>query len=226
MRPSPIRILAWASILALVCAGLFYAHRASEPLSAVELPPWIPLPDTGMDASQREVRDLIEYSRWQLDSDPLRSLSAFCGREHDKPERYRMTISRDAWGDYREILVTPNGEWLEVLIRDAFPPPPEAGANAEYETIRPVKYVRIRRRDAEPIRRAWNTRALWHAAQGTMICMDGPTVVLEACVAGRYAIRRRACEAEAFEPAQQLWEAVTTLLPAPERGTQKSKAAK
>lgn len=219
MRVSPISVMLWVVAFAAAGASLSWLHARRSALPSVEFPSWIPLPMSGMDASRPALRGLL-VSPIKATSD----LAATCGMYDDgsERERYRIRISRNAWEDFREIEIVPRGDWLEVAVRDGFPPPPpepphDGTPQREYDEIRPTIHVRLHQRDAEPIRRAWNTRALWHAEQTPLGCADGRPVTLEACIAGRYAVRHRNCDADADVQAQRLWEAVTTVLPNPER---------
>lgn len=211
------KIVLWAALIAAVAIGVFLLHMQRRALPAVVDAPWIGLPESGMDASQPDVRRLLAQS-----FGGARSLSERCGMGHDvERERYRLWISRNTWEDAREIEFVPRGAWLEVSVRDGFPPPPEPpldGARApDSDPVQPIVHANLRRVDAEPIRRAWNTQGLWHAAQKPLGCMDGRPIVLEACIDGRYAIRLRHCDAAAHAPTQAMWDAVERLLPAPER---------
>ena len=83
-------------------------------------------------------------------------------------------------------------------------------------TIRPVTHLRMKKSRAEPIRQAWNNDALWHAPQKPDTCADDALMMLEACVDGRYAVRRRSCVDNADEAADTLRMAFKILLPAPQ----------
>lgn len=221
MRPSVFRILLWLIALACVGAGVaaLPALRSAPP--PVEDAPWIGLPASGMDASQPALRQLLD-SPFGADHD----LADTCGSDAagTERERYRLRISRDAWRDVRAIAFVRRGDWLDIALSDGLPPPPpepphDGTEPPPHDMVRPVATARIALRDAEPIRRAWNTQALWHAEQQPLGCRDGRPVTLEACIAGRYAIRHRNCDPAASDATQALWDAVTTLLPAPERAS-------
>jgi hypothetical protein len=224
MTPAPKSVVLWVALIAAV--GVYLAllpgQRRAPP--AVVDPPWIGLPQTGMDASQAPLRELLVQS-----SGTRHRLSATCGKGHDaERERYRLWVSRNTWHDFREIEFVPRGEWLEVSVRDGLPPPPpeppsDRAPAPEYVEVHPVVHARIRRRDAEPIRRAWDTQGLWHAAQKPLGCADGRPITLEACIDGRYAIRLRHCDADAHLPTQDIWDAVERLLPAPERAHRRTR---
>jgi hypothetical protein len=217
MRLSPKSMLPWIAAFAMAGATLALWPARRTPLPPVETPPWIPLPATGMDASDPVMRQLIV-------SPYAGALMGRCRGAGDNPDResYRLLIERNAFEDFREIDIVPRGDWLEIAVRDGFPPAPpeparEGRRSYEYDLVVPVARVRMQRRDAEPIRRAWDTRALWHAEQQPLGCADGWPITLEACVDGRYAIRHRNCDIEAYRATQSMWEAVTRLLPKPER---------
>jgi hypothetical protein len=217
MTPAPKSLVRWVALIAAV--GVYLALLPSQrPAPATILdPPWIGLPQTGMDASQPPLRELLAQS-----SGARHRLSATCGKGNDvERERYRLWVSRNTWEDFREIEFLPRGEWLEVSVRDGLPPPPpeptrDGATTPDDIEVHPIVHARIRRRDAEPIRRAWNTQGLWHAEQKPLGCHDGRPIVLEACIDGRYAIRLRHCDADAHLPTQAMWEAVERLLPVPE----------
>lgn len=218
MTLAPRRIVLWLALIGTATIWLVLSPSKRHALPPVDDPPWIPLPRSGMDAADPALRELLSshYAG-------MYPLAGTCGMHDDatQRERYRLRISRDGWGDYRAIEIVPLGDWLDVSVRDDGPPPaPERRESAkgafDVTPERPVVHARIRRRDAEPIRRAWDTPALWHAKQASFAgCLDGRHVILEACIDGHYALRHRDCDAA--EPARELWGAVTTLLPAPER---------
>ncbi|MFZ5636480.1 MAG: hypothetical protein ACOY82_07805 [Pseudomonadota bacterium] len=218
MRLSPKSMMLWIAVFATVGASLALLHTRRSVLPPLEDPPWIPLPTTGVDASSPALRELI--------ASPYageRALVGDCGIADDADrERYRLQIARNAWEDVREVEIVRRGEWLEIEVRDGFPPaplePPRDGRpSPEYDIVQPIAHARIHRRDAEPIRRAWDTQGLWHAEQKPLGCSDGRPVTLEACIDGRYAIRHRNCDADAYPSTQALWDAITILLPKPER---------
>lgn len=218
MTLAPRRIVLWLALIGTATIWLVLSPSKRHALPPVDDPPWIPLPRSGMDAADPLIRELLRS--------PFREnhgLSPSCGGYHDDgSERYRIVISRNAWEDFREIEIVPHGEWLDIAVRDAFPPQPpdphQVGAKqGEYIEIHPTMRVRISRSDAEPIRRAWDTYGLWHAEQKPLGCADGRPLTLEACIGGRYAIRHRNCDVDAYASTHQLWDAVTTLLPKPER---------
>ncbi len=225
MRLSVFRILLWLIALACVGAGVALLSAPRHRLPPFEHAPWIGLPASGMDASQFALRQLLD-SPFGADHD----LADACGSDDAGPERerYRLRISRDAWRDFRAVEFVRRGDWLDVAVRDGLPPPPpepsrDGIAPPSDVLLQPAATARIALRAAEPIRRAWNTQSLWHAEQQALGCRDGRPVTLEACIAGRYAIRHRNCDPAAGEATQVLWDAVVKLLPAPERGYWRSR---
>ena len=222
---SPRRIVLCIAIVAAVgvYAVLLPGQRSAIP--SVADAPWIGLPETGMDASKAELRMLLRRETWPSRyGDPMANLSHECGTEQvGIRERYIAHVSKNAWGPFWDIQFDVDGDWLNIAIRDSFlsppPPPPEFGpANDAIEPLPPTTKIRVRKSQMEPIRRIWASHGLWHADQKPLGCLDGMPVTLEACVDGRYAVRHRNCDADAYEPAQQLWDTVNRMLPAPEPG--------
>ena len=139
-----------------------------------------------------------------------------CGDAHDDgTDRYRLWISKNTWDDFRNYEFTVHGDWLDASVRDDMTWPSTAPYVEGVTTIEVRS--RLRLRDAEPIREAWDSALLWHAKQGLRGCSDGRVLFLQACVHGRYAARDRGCHTAASAQGQALWEAVTALLPAPRR---------
>lgn len=216
MNFDPKTVSLWAALFASVGIYCILLPPQRSPLPPAVDPPWIGLPKSGMDASQSPLRELLA-----MRAHGMSRFAASCGTQNDTERaRYRLWISRNAREDFREIEFVPDGEWLDVTVREGMPPPsPESShggdsASAD-DVVQPVVRVRLHRHDVEPIRRAWETQALWHAEQQPLGCMDGTPVTLEACIDGRYAIRHRNCDIDAYSPARAMWDAVDRLLPAP-----------
>lgn len=220
---SPRRIVLCISVVATfgVYAVLLPGQRSS--ILPVVGAPWIGLPETGMDASKADLRMLLTSRTWPSQyGDPMANLSSKCGMEQAGiSERYVAHVSKGAWGPFWDVQFDVDGDWINVSIRDGMPaPPPEpvdaAGPVPEGSHVYPVARMRLKKSDLEPIRRIWSAKALWHAEQKPLGCMDGMPITLEACVDGRYAVRHRNCDMDAYEPTGQLWQAMNKVLPAPE----------
>ena len=212
MLLSPRRLAFWMTVFAAVGIWLALPNPTPSMRTLAGPSPWIPLPASGMDASQASVRDLLS----SLASDDL---AATCGwRDAGIREHYRLLISRDVWGDHRQIDIVPQDDSLDISIRDGgFPPPPPPGTVGDDDDTRivPVMHIRLARSAAEPLRRAWNTQRLWHAPQSEVHCLDGKPLRLEACVNGRFAARSRTCDVAAHSDREALWHGVDSLLPKP-----------
>ena len=220
---SPQRIVLCIAIVAAVgvYAVLLPGQRSAMP--PVADAPWIGLPETGMDASKAELRMLLRRETWPSGyGDPMANLSHGCGTgQAGIRERYIAHVSKNAWGPFWDIQFDVDGDWMNVSIRDGMPAPaPEPvdanGPVPEGSHVYPVSRVRLKKSDLEPIRRIWSEKALWHAEQKPLGCLDGMPVTLEACVDGRYAVRHRNCDVDAYGPTGQLWQAINRILPAPE----------
>ncbi len=216
MTLSPRRLVFWMAAFAVagIWAALPNPRRPIESIAAAR--PWIPLPAGGMDASQSAVRDLLVSA--PVDD----SFARHCGDSGDNgSERYRLFISKDGWSDFRTYDFVVRGEWLDVSIRDALPAPAprqddgNADSRSEPASLAPALRTRLAKRDAEPIRRAWDTQTAWRGEQAETGCNDGRPFVLEACVAGRYAMRDLSCGPAGASQHQMMWAALTTLLPGP-----------
>ncbi len=220
---SPRRIVLCTVVVAVigVYAALLPGQRRTMP--PVVDAPWIGLPETGMDASKVEVRMLLTMKTWPSPhDDSMANLSRACGAEQAGiRERYIAHVSKGAWGPFWDIQFDVDGDWMNVSIRDGMPapapePPDTGGPAPEGTFIHPMKRLRLKKSDLEPIRMIWSTKALWHAEQKPLGCMDGMPITLEACVDGRYAVRHRNCDMDAYGPTGQLWQAINRILPAPE----------
>lgn len=221
------RIVLMAAIAATIAAyAVLRPAQRPAVLPAARAAPWVGLPNTGMDASQRPLRQALRSREHAaLDNDRMDSLASLCGEDdHPVSERYVAHLSQSAWGPFRQVMFDVDGDRIRIAIRDGAiplppPPPPRAWAKAqivETESVRPVSRIELTRAQAEPIRKAWSSYALWHAQQQPVGCHDGMPITLEACVEGRYALRHRNCNPEAYVEAQALWDAVRTLVPEPE----------
>jgi hypothetical protein len=228
MRIDPHRLTLW---LALFATGATYlalspSYRQAVPPSSES--PWIGLPDSGMDASEVSIRELLNpYGHRHVGGgDPFTRLAWSCGqfqgtRDSRFPERYIAHVSDSAWAPSLDIIIEVDKDQLLFSIRSAdYPPPPPPpssdGRTPDMITIRPVTHLRMEKSRAEPIRQAWNNDALWHAPQKADTCVDDALMMLEACVDGRYAVRRRSCIDNADNADNALRTAFKTLLPAPE----------
>lgn len=231
MRIDPHRLTLWLALFATGATYLALSPSYRQAMPATRDTPWIGLPDSGMDAGDVMIRELLDpvYHVGRHD-DPFRDLVRTCGdflHAQDSPpaDRYILHFSDSAWTARWEVAMDVDKETISFAIRsgDIPPPPPVDDANRpDMITVRPVTQLRIPRSRAEPIRRAWSNEALWHAPQKQVLCNDGAQLILEACVGGRYAIRSRTCDDQAQQAADALRTAVKTLLPAPEPIYQRS----
>ena len=210
MPLSPRRLVFWMTVFAAVGTWLALPNPRRSMRTPPEPPPWIPLPASGMDASQAWVRGLLGTGFPGIDDFAFR-----CGSRDDGVHaRYQLTDIRNPWQPTDSIEFMPSGESVEVAIReDALPIPPVDPAHPVDRRIARFMHARLSRQAAEPIRRLWDTQVLWHAEQGMFGCSHGGGLVLQACVHGRYAIRMRDCGPEIAPARSALWEAVSAALP-------------
>lgn len=225
MRLDPHRLTFW---LALFATGATYLALSPSYRTAVhsmtELP-WIGLPNSGMDAGELPLRELLNpYNRQAGHGEPFHDLAWTCSLFHGTGdslllERYVAHVSDDAWNPRWGIIIDVEQDQLLFSIRgEDIPPPPSADDEntGDMITIRPVTHLRMQKSQAESIRQAWNNATLWHAPQKEIRCNDGATLRLEACIHGRYAIRSRTCDSDAQQAADTLRSAFKALLPTPE----------
>lgn len=233
--PRYSRIALYSTALG-VTAGLVLAYAlGARPARyvAAEEGPWIPLPRSGEDTGSWDSRwVLIHRSMHDLDPEyhflPRTSLPMRCG-EGEKlgqrvPDEYVATI-----GDHEDGSVARRwrvefsvwGEDIAVRTSDLY-----ARVSDELSIEQRIRGERLRRIGKEsffsrqqlaPIARLWQQPGLWHEPQGHPQCADGRMLVLEACVAGRYAIRDRTCGSDGRGP-EKLWQEIQKL-PAPSMST-------
>jgi hypothetical protein len=227
MRLDPHRLTLWLALFATGATYLALSPSYQQAVPATKDKPWIGLPDSGMDASDLPLRELLNpYYREAGRGEPFHDLAWTCGLFHGTGdslvlERYVAHVSDSAWRPALDVIIDVDKDQLRFSIRsgDMPPPPPPSPDTADTRdtiTIRPVTHMRMSKSQAEPIHRAWNSEALWHAPQKQGLCMDGAEMMLEACVGGQYAIRRRTCDDQARQAADTLRTAFKTLLPTPE----------
>ncbi len=225
MRLDPHRLTLWIALFATGATYLALSPSYRQAVPAAKDKPWIGLPDSGMDASDFQLRELFNPDgQGGRRGDAFLDLAWTCGGFLDKhnarfPERYIAHVSDDAWNPRWGIIIDVEKDQLQFSIRsdDFLPPPPANDANTgDMITIRPVTHLRMHKSRAEPIRQAWNNAALWHAPQKQNFCMDGAEMMLEACIHGRYAMRSRTCDRDAQQAADTLRTAFKALLPTPE----------
>ena len=210
MSLSSRRLVFWIAVFATAGTWLALPDRRSLPRTSPEPPPWIPLPASGMDASQASVRGLLLTGFPEIDDFAVR-----CGdRDGDIEDRYQLTDLRNPWQPTDSIEFLPSGESIDVAIReDALPVAPIDAAHTADRRVARFVHARLSRQAAEPIRRLWDTQVLWHAEQSIVGCSHGGGLVLQACVRGQYAIRVRDCGADITPARSTLWEAVSSVLP-------------
>ena len=207
---SPRNLVFWMTLFATVGAWLALPQRPSPLRVPPEPPPWIPLPASGMDASQASVRGVLRTGFPEIDAFAVR-----CGGRDDAiVDRYQLTDLRNPWQPTDSIEFLPSGESIDVAIReDALPVPPIDATHTVARRAARFVHARLSRQAAEPIRRLWDTQVLWHAEQSIAGCSHGGGLVLQACVRGQYAIRVRDCGADITPARSTLWEAVSSVLP-------------
>lgn len=224
MRLDPHRLTLWFALLATgtTYVALSPSYRQAAPAMAES--PWIGLPDSGMDASGFHLRQLLE-SRMidRADIDRTLDLARTCGNFTDSEhvrfrERYVARFTESAWDEGWEVAMDVDKDMIGFAVRsgDFLPPPPTGADTRQVITIRPVTRLRMPKAKVEPLRQAWNNPSLWHAPQTDIFCADGATMLLEACIQGRYALRSRRCAEASDRAADDFRTAFKTLLPAPE----------
>ena len=225
-------VVAIGAALALLHA--FGARPTHE--SPASESPWIPLPRSGMDAQSWELRTML-IRRTNDNADPTYGLSGAslpmrCGEYGNYkeagqklPDEYVATVgdywSQDGARSWR-VEFTVWGDDIEVrtIDRDAARPKLSIDQFRRRESpYPPGTESRFSRQQLAFLARAWQQPGLWHEAQAQGIpqCLDGWTIVLEACVAGRYAIRDRSCGADG-ETIKAFWQAIQKLPPPPKPG--------
>lgn len=221
----PAHVVAGCIALGLIAMTGFHLAQQVEPVPrAVDATPWIGLPRSGMDASEPEVRMLVQRGlRFSTSSSDIDSLAFQCGsffREPTFGERYIAHIGESTWGPSWRIVMDIRGEdihfsWSEGELISHPPPPPEMVDGLTL--VSTVSTLTKPRAEVDNIRERWRDPDLWDAPQDrqSFSCFDGNPVFLEACVDGRYAARARNCNAVTFEATDKLWRAFNELLPAP-----------
>ena len=209
MPLSPRRLVFWTTAFIAVGTWFVLPDTSSSTLPAAQPAPWIPLPSSGMDASRAPVRDLLSSSLPDIDT-----FASACGHDDDgRPERYLMTEIREGWKNTHSIEFLPSDETVDVMFRQGVLQSPSIDAASDVDPpVGRLAHTRLSRPTAEPIRRLWNTRLLWHAEQSAFGCSHGGMAILQACVRGRYAIRLRDCGPEITAARAALWEAATSSL--------------
>jgi hypothetical protein len=226
MRLDPHRLTLWLALFATGATYVALSPSYRQAVPATKDKPWIGLPDSGMDASGVQIRELLNPfgNRGVGGGDPFSDLAWSCGRfqgtpDSRFPERYIAQVSDSAWNPHHDIIIDVDKDQLLFSIRSGGHPLAPTGPamdTPETITMRPVTSVRLPRAKAEPIRQAWNSDVLWHAPQKEVFCNDGATIRLEACIHGLYAIRSRTCDSDAQHAADTLRSAFKALLPTPE----------
>lgn len=176
---------------------------------AVDDGPWIPLPSSGMDAQSWELRrTLLSHAGGRMDPVyrilPSDTLALECGQPRPSgqklPDIYIATVSSGGGAEsgIRRLQAEFSvwGDAVVVRTYDTRLPSMSTEQLLERaEILRAGTESRFTRRQLAPIARAWQAPGLWHEPQGAPYCLDGRTIVLEACVADRYALRNRGCAA-------------------------------
>ncbi|HZX80260.1 MAG TPA: hypothetical protein VFE72_04815 [Lysobacter sp.] len=218
-HPSARRILFVVATLSLIGVGTLLAYRPGRPVASSALTPWVPLPSSGTDASLPEVRAALFALPDGGDGASVSSntpLAATCGIDAVLPAapHYRAIIDAGLVPQRlrREIDIVVHGQWADVRIRDVDTPPPPPGAT---EWMAQAIDIRLPTTLLDGLRQAWDSDA-WRGPQSATLCTDAARARLEACVDGRYAVRRISCELQSH--VAPLLRAVRAL-PAPPRGT-------
>lgn len=220
-RIRPIAVACMALTLSVLVGAWLIAPRPAFHPPVTADGPWIPLPRSGMDAGGYDMR--MAVSRGFLrDDDTETPVALSCGANPNAPDEphYRAWIG-DGFSEapYRtwKIDIIVRGNTANVSVREApSPPMPPRSIGPRNETwVTPARLAVVPLDALEPVRRAWDTEAVWHRTQERMWC-DGRTAFLEACVAGRYAARDRGCDLD--RGIAQLWSVFQMTLPTPEAG--------
>lgn len=216
------RLAFWVLVLsALALATGIYGFVKPRHAPPQKQDPWIPIPLSAMDASEFPVRELLLSVNGHPENRD--SLAWRCGSDMDDGlgEEYMLHIGDHALienGQQWKVRAIPHGSQIEVQITDdSFwnlpPPPPSAPlASAEPQSKSKTHVHWVDRSDLETIRRVWGSEDLWGAPQQHLGCLDGRAVLLEACVAGKYAARSRNCD-DAGDEATELWELLRAKFP-------------
>jgi len=186
--------------------------------------PWIGLPNSGMDATQPPIRQILFFgSRGEGWNNQRDSLAYQCGEDspsNNIQERYVAYVGSH-WGKFRKVALDVHGDAIDVSVQTdsnlfVLPPFPDT-SRADPPPYFPSTHVSKTRAEIEPIRVAWNDAELWHSPQSgnAFSCHDSAPLFLEACVNGKYAARFRNCDASIVNSTSKLWHAINDLLPPP-----------
>lgn len=177
------------------------------------------LPD--MDASGAGARFALLGTLHDFESS-RESLAARCGAgaPEDPAEEYRAVIgdhwfvpNRAVWA----IRIIPMPGSLDVTTRDAnleMPPRELSAGGREPYAVRTPRRAILGTAASEQLRKAWNDPDLW-GPQTDINCMDGYQIELQACIAGRYAVRSHSCDPKGIEAGMRLWKTIRAVIPAP-----------
>jgi hypothetical protein len=178
-----------------------------------------------MDAQDPGIRQLLLRNA-HMDPDgaddplPFHSLAGRCGYDDGAAEQYVATIGDHWFAQDRHvwrISLSIYGDTADVVIRDADailmpPPPPDDRYRRMFAPA--VRHV-VRKSELEDIRAAWRDPELWLSPQAKDGCFDGHTLILEACVNGRYGARSRACGSTGRTAGRLLWQRLRAKFPDP-----------
>lgn len=235
------RVVVWVGAFAVVVTlGVLWLLRfASHPPAPRPGAEWIGLPVTGMDASNSATRDvLLQMEAINTDGthtdNPRNSLALRCGSRSDEQmtgETYVVLIgqsfllpNREAWRAKFVVL----DDQVEVTIQDArelvpqpppsYPSEPGRKSDMTIAATPATKRLMLAKSTLQGVFDAWRNQSLWQTDQRPLECFYGPaaaTVLLEACVANRYAARSRGCDAESVYAVNNLWVALHRSLALP-----------
>lgn len=227
------------AVLMLVIAGvtgavvLMPAWMPKHSEIAAKPTTWLPMPPDGMDARQKQIRQLLAHNDPPFSDGSVLALR--CGidsSDGDPNEHYSIRIGDGALvrnAQRWSVDFIPSGDNIDVTIHIVAPypppPPPEPGktASSPIDIHDRSAYYHMDRNDLQPIHDALANSELWLAAQGEepFGCYDGRSVTIEACVRGQYIARLRNCDAASGEPAQKLWDLLRQRFPQPMVGNSK-----
>ncbi|HEY0504325.1 MAG TPA: hypothetical protein VGD42_12630 [Lysobacter sp.] len=217
------RIVAYSAAIAIAAAAALHASVPDAPQAARADDSWLALPS--MDATDPGIRQLLlraalaDPAAMPANS-PFRSLVGRCGYDDGPAEQYVLTIGDHWFVEDRHVwhvTLSMYGDSADVVIRDGRAvetPPPPPGAPYTEVTAPAMRYV-MDRKDLDGIRAAWRDPELWLLPQATHGCTDGHTLMLEACVRGRYGARSRACGGTGRAAGALLWQRLRQTFPDP-----------
>ena len=212
MKPDWARVAGMAGILATgIFAVLFWKPVAPRETGTPPVwTPWIGLPAIDDRMSSQDARvAMFEVERAE-ESGGARyygdTLIGQCGKsfgDWQGSERYVVNMAESAFSGAKSWRIEMDVEGDQVKARVEYasnvvaPPPlrvPGTRTAAPPRTS-PPRTIALPKASLQPIADAWRGERGWNAPQQPLECMDGRPLVLEACVHGRYAMRKLQCDA-------------------------------